>query len=251
MTAFTNTFTQGPIGSEAANGLDVYIRSDNKNALEERYAIEHISLRSGEVGATDSSNSNAQGRHKPGIVGVMGYGTQAEMDALLNMGNGALFLNTTTGYFYHYQSDTGWSVVPIAYTGVIASDAEAVAGTVENKAINPKQLKVLRTEIEASPKIKAWADYNGDTSTLNANFNIASVVKNSTGNYTFTFTTPMANTNYCVVFGQSFESAGTLVNANPWIGTKLTTSLTVLVQGKSTSGVTEADATILNFSIIA
>ena len=46
---------------------------------------------------------------------------------------------------------------------------------------------------------KAWCQYNGSTSTLSGNFNVGSVTKNSTGNYTFNFTTAMPNTTYSAV----------------------------------------------------
>jgi len=169
MAEFVNEFTAGPIGTNAANNIDSYIRADAKNALDERFALEHVSLRSAALGATDSANPNAQGRHIPGKVGVMGKGTSAEMAALSGMGNGALFLNTTTGYFYYYTQGVGWQIVPISYTGVIATDEEAAAGVVENKAINPKQLK---TEIVAAiPKYLHIRDEkdkgtSGDTSAI-------------------------------------------------------------------------------------
>jgi hypothetical protein len=46
---------------------------------------------------------------------------------------------------------------------------------------------------------KAWCNYNGTAGTIRGSYNIASVTKNSAGNYTFNFTNAMPNTNYSVV----------------------------------------------------
>jgi len=43
---------------------------------------------------------------------------------------------------------------------------------------------------------KAWASYNGSTSTLNASYNVSSVTKLSTGNYQFNFTNAISDTKY-------------------------------------------------------
>ena len=47
---------------------------------------------------------------------------------------------------------------------------------------------------------RAWANFNGVTTvTIAASGNIASIVRNSAGNYTVTFTTAMPDANYSVV----------------------------------------------------
>jgi len=56
--------------------------------------------------------------------------------------------------------------------------------------------------------VRAWANYNGTSDTLNASGNIASVTKNGTGLYTFTFTTAMPDTNYAVSLSYSNEVNG-------------------------------------------
>ena len=47
---------------------------------------------------------------------------------------------------------------------------------------------------------KAWVNFNGTTSpgTIRSSYNVSSVTKNGTGNYTVNFTTPMADANYTV-----------------------------------------------------
>lgn len=47
---------------------------------------------------------------------------------------------------------------------------------------------------------RAWVNYKGtSTRGIRASVNVASVTRNSTGNYTFAFTTPMPDANYAIV----------------------------------------------------
>jgi microcystin-dependent protein len=55
--------------------------------------------------------------------------------------------------------------------------------------------------------VRAWANYDGTTQTLNASGNIESVTRNHTGNYTFNFTTPMPDANYAVSLAYSNETS--------------------------------------------
>lgn len=53
---------------------------------------------------------------------------------------------------------------------------------------------------------KAWVSFDGATATIKSSFNVTSVTRNSTGDYTLTFTTAFADTNYCVTCGGEAES---------------------------------------------
>jgi hypothetical protein len=68
---------------------------------------------------------------------------------------------------------------------------------------------VLATQNGMTGICKAWCAYNGDTSTIRGSFNVSSVTQNATANYTFNFTTVMANANYSVVVtGQEISGVG-------------------------------------------
>ena len=56
---------------------------------------------------------------------------------------------------------------------------------------------------------RAWVNFNGSTGTIRKSGNIATVVKNGSGNYTITFTKPMPHADYAVIPGVSNFSAGT------------------------------------------
>ena len=51
---------------------------------------------------------------------------------------------------------------------------------------------------EVGQACTAWVNFDGNTATIRNNFNVSGVVRNSVGDYTITFATPMANVNYTV-----------------------------------------------------
>lgn len=58
---------------------------------------------------------------------------------------------------------------------------------------------VLATQNGMTGIAKAWVNFNGTNGTINGtSFNVSSVTRNGTGDYTITFTTAMANTYYSV-----------------------------------------------------
>jgi hypothetical protein len=56
---------------------------------------------------------------------------------------------------------------------------------------------------------KAWVNFNGTTSpgTIRAAFNVTSVTKNGTGDYTVNFTTAMPNANYAIAGAARFDGS--------------------------------------------
>jgi len=76
---------------------------------------------------------------------------------------------------------------------------------------------------------QAWGSYlgTGATPTLGSAFNIASVVRNSTGNLTFTFTRPMSNANYAVILSIPVSAGNT---ATATVAAKTTTTFTAVTQ---------------------
>lgn len=56
---------------------------------------------------------------------------------------------------------------------------------------------------------RAWANFNGGTGEIRKSGNVESVVRNSHGNYTITFTKSMPHKDYTVMTGVSSFSAGT------------------------------------------
>lgn len=46
---------------------------------------------------------------------------------------------------------------------------------------------------------KAWARWDGTTGTIAASYNVSSVTRNSTGDYTVTYTSALANSTYAII----------------------------------------------------
>ncbi len=57
---------------------------------------------------------------------------------------------------------------------------------------------------------KAWVNFNGTTSpgTIRASFNVSSVTKNGTGDYTVNFTTALVDANYAATSSGQLDNAG-------------------------------------------
>ena len=61
----------------------------------------------------------------------------------------------------------------------------------------------------AQGRAKAWCNFQGTgTVSIRDSFNISSITDRGTGEYTLSFTTAMANTNYSSVFGANAQTAG-------------------------------------------
>jgi len=66
---------------------------------------------------------------------------------------------------------------------------------------------------------KAWINFSGDTSIIRNSFNISGFTDEGTGQYRFTFTTPMPNANYVVASSaiandQAVRQIGVGLNSN-------------------------------------
>jgi hypothetical protein len=87
---------------------------------------------------------------------------------------------------------------------------------------------VLATQNGMTGIAKAWvrAGVSGTTPTITGSFNISSITRNSTGVYTFAFTTAMPNANYSIVAMGSTDTSLTYpvwANLNP-TGISITSS---------------------------
>jgi hypothetical protein len=99
---------------------------------------------------------------------------------------------------------------------------------------------VLATQNGMTGIAKAWCNFTGSSATINGSFNVSSVTRNSTGNYTVNFTTAMSNANYA--WAISYVLQGSNTNASSAINSSPTTSaINVLMQRQAASGGTYYD----------
>lgn len=61
----------------------------------------------------------------------------------------------------------------------------------------------------ASQLAKAWVNWAGASGTINSSYNVSSVTRNSTGNYTVNFTSSFSNANYAIVYGGNRNNSAT------------------------------------------
>jgi hypothetical protein len=94
--------------------------------------------------------------------------------------------------------------------------------------------------------VKAWVNFNGSTGTIRSSYNVGSITKNTTGDYTINFTTAMTNTNYAQGTGTSYD----LTSGNGTVWQKIisqTTSNTRIYSINGSGGI--LDATYLSVMI--
>ena len=80
-----------------------------------------------------------------------------------------------------------------------------MAGTVVANTITT-DTGLFSTQNAYSGIAKAWVNFAGATGTINGAFNVSSVTRNGTGDYTITFTTAMPNIYYTVASSSSPNS---------------------------------------------
>lgn len=109
--------------------------------------------------------------------------------------------------------------------------------------------------VEVGQLCRAWVNFNGvTTATIRASFNVSSVTRNATGDYTVNFTNALADANYApVVTGCSFSTTDTTRIASIYgaqgTGAGLKSTSQVRVVYGSTSTVTFADCAEMNVAV--
>ena len=73
-----------------------------------------------------------------------------------------------------------------------------MAGTIVSDTIQDGAGASTTTTNVINGCAKAWVNFNGSTATRNAYYNVSSITRNSTGNYTVNFTNAFADANYCI-----------------------------------------------------
>ena len=126
--------------------------------------------------------------------------------------------------------------------------ADIAAGAVTDAKVNASAA-IADTKLSGTT-CKAWVNFNGTTatpSTIRASYNVSSVTKNGTGDYTVNFTTAMVDANYAIANGKDNALAGTFYGY--WTTASQTTSNFRVNHTKIDSGSTYGDATTCMFSI--
>tara|TARA_R110002126_G_scaffold195575_2_gene343376 strand:+ start:1938 stop:2621 length:684 start_codon:yes stop_codon:yes gene_type:complete len=124
-------------------------------------------------------------------------------------------------------------------TGIIGDQAtsawEAGTGTTPS-LVSPANVKSAVDNLASSP-IKAWANINGANGNIRASTGIASCVRNSTGDYTVTFTTSlMPDANYAMTGSAGLTLADNRANVDIYQLNQTTARFTVTNHGNGIRG---------------
>ena len=94
---------------------------------------------------------------------------------------------------------------------------------------------------------RAWVQFNGSTGVRNSSYNVSSVTRNSTGNYTVSYTNALPNVNYVWTCFAIDSGNFSICNANSLV-TNLTTSTQFNCR---TTGNSQQDAGYMAISIFS
>lgn len=114
-------------------------------------------------------------------------------------------------------SITGTGTITGISAGGLPDDCITTA-EIAGSAVTPAKLSGAQTGSAPIYGVRAWCVFDGTTTGTNAptaGGNISSVIRNSLGDYTVTFSTPMSNSNYCALVCTSTGTAG---GGSGWIG---------------------------------
>jgi hypothetical protein len=104
-----------------------------------------------------------------------------------------------------------------------------------------------------SNSCKAWVNFSGLNGSKNSALNVSSVTRNSIGDYTVNFTTPMADSNYVnfISILNSGAAFGASAIASIFIVSQSTTSIRFLVGYSNVDGLLTAnDYSIIQYGLI-
>lgn len=103
----------------------------------------------------------------------------------------------------------------VAGSGVGTTDSQTLTNkTLTSPTLTTPTIATIKSAASATPTVfqdsagtevgtlsRAWVNFNGTTSpgTIRASFNVSSVTKNATGDYTVNFTNALADANYAAV----------------------------------------------------
>jgi hypothetical protein len=76
-----------------------------------------------------------------------------------------------------------------------------VAQTISNGTVSTSSANVIQGSA------KAWVNFNGSSAAIRASYNVTSVTKNSTADYTINFTNALVDANYAPVFSTNSWSS--------------------------------------------
>jgi hypothetical protein len=210
-TADALTVTLAPIPPALTDGLEIHVRATAANTT-----------------TTPTLNVNGLGAKtitKQGGQALLASDILANMECL----------------FRFVSASNVWELInPRLITA--ATKADQQAGTSDTPFVTPAHQQ------EHKSAVKAWVNFDGTVSppTVRASYNVSSVTKNATGDYTITFANAMTDANYLPIGSCRNTSGGGYVLDMPIGGTKTVNAVQVNVVNTSALG----DSSEINVAIL-
>jgi len=184
-----------------ANALSATARSDMNSAL--------VALGTNSSGSTAPSTTHANMTWYDTSSNLLKQRSEAD-DAWISIG----YLNQSTDKF-ELIDDTLVVDASGTQTGLLGDQATSAwqSGlSTTQSLVSPANVKSAVDSFATSP-IKAWVNFNGTNASIRASSGISTIVRNSEGIYTITFTTSlMPDANYCLT-----GAAGSTVGDNRFV----------------------------------
>lgn len=104
---------------------------------------------------------------------------------------------------------------------------------------------------------KAWVNFNGASGaspTIRASYNVSSVTRNSTGNYTVSFTNAFANVNFVIAGSVQYLNSGSETSGTGYLAIKNGTSMVTTSSVKFNTGFDGAinlDCDVVNVTVFS
>jgi trimeric autotransporter adhesin len=166
--------------------------------------------------------------------------------------------NTLTGTFAQFNaacSDADFATLAgtETFTNKTIDASQLVAGSIATAKLADGSVtaaKLSGAQSGSAPVfgVRAFVNFNGGTATIRASGNVSGVVRNSTGDYTITFSTALPNANFTVVATGSFNTSVTPGASDRGITPIAWTTTTVRVV--VTDGGVGADVDYVNLIVI-
>ena len=124
-----------------------------------------------------------------------------------------------------------------------------MAGTIVANTLNTDTVGgVFTTQNAVTGIAKAWVNFTGSTGAINASFNVGSVTRNSTGNYTINFSSSVTATYSIVASGTRSSLTSSTVGFGPAVSQSSTSACAIYTMDSAGAA---ADWVNINVAIFA
>jgi hypothetical protein len=179
-----------------ASGITI---TDDTTTNATRY-LAFTSATSGTITGQNVASTKLQFNPSTGLLTATSFGGSGA--GLTSIPNSALTNSSVTVTAGTGMSGGGSVALGSSVTLTNAGVTSLTAGTGISISASTGGVTITNTSsVNASQLCKAWVNWAGSSGTINSSYNVSSVTRNGTGNYTVNFTSSMPNSTYAVSCG--------------------------------------------------